>query len=500
MSPKRSIFRELLPPPDVLGTFESVLQLPYPILFDSATAVRPVAQYSFVAADPKMVVSAKGRTVELKDVRSRTTVRHEGRALDFVAELLDAMRSDQDCNGDRDETCPQEDTDREDIPPFHGGAAGYIGYEYGGVLERLPKPEIDDIAIPDVVIGLYDWVIAWNHAAGRAWVIGNDELRVDTVVELLKEYATAQTIIREDDTSRRTEPETLLFNLLSTHQQLESTFTPASYSSAVQQVQEHIVVGEIFQANLSQRFRAPLPCRSEDSTRTVSPAWGLYLRLRAINPAPFASYFDFGDGVIASASPERFLLADADGRVETRPIKGTRPSAATKAMDAAAKDELMKSEKDAAEHIMIVDVLRNDFSRVCLYGSVDVLALLAHERYATVHHLVSTIVGQLRPDMNAIDLLHACFPGGSITGAPKIRAMEVIAQLEPVTRGAYCGTIGYFSTTGAMDTSILIRTYVIKDGQVYFSAGGGIVADSNPAAEYEETLVKARALMRALST
>jgi para-aminobenzoate synthetase component I len=205
-----------------------------------------------------------------------------------------------------------------------------------------------------------------------------------------------------------------------------------------------------------------------------------------------------GDAVIVSASPERFLLADAGGRVETRPIKGTRPRGTNPTEDDALAGELLASEKDRAEHVMIVDVLRNDISRVCEYGSVHVPELLALERHATVHHLVSTVSGILREDVDVIDLLHACFPGGSITGAPKIRAMEIIAELEPVARGVYCGAIGYVSKTGAMDTSIAIRTCVMQDGIAHFSAGGGVVADSSPSAEYDETIDKARAIMNAL--
>jgi para-aminobenzoate synthetase component 1 len=495
MSQRRPIFYELSPPPDVLEAFESVLQFPYPILFDSATAVTAVARYSFVTADPGMVVRAKGWIVDLIDLKNGTTVQQRGRALDFVAEMLDAMQCCQ-ANDDCATHLPI-DTEWNDLPPFHGGAAGYIGYEYSTVLERLPKAKIDDIAIPDVVMGLYDWVIAWDHVTQKAWVIGNDELRVSAVVKLLRDYTASK---RQANETKVTEEINLVSHsapIIQCEAQFPSTFTATSYAAAVQQVQQHITTGEIFQANLSQRFHIALPKLSNNSMESSVASWELYKKLRSINPAPFASYFDFGDGIIASASPERFLLSDADGKVETRPIKGTRSCAKTEFMDAVVIDELLKSEKDAAEHVMIVDVLRNDLSRVCIEGSVHVPSLMAHERYATVHHLVSTIVGQLRPDMNPIALLHACFPGGSITGAPKIRAMEIIAQLEPVTRGPYCGTMAYLSTTGAMDTSILIRTYVIKDDHLYFAAGGGIVADSDPPAEYIETLVKAKALMQA---
>jgi len=217
----------------------------------------------------------------------------------------------------------------------------------------------------------------------------------------------------------------------------------------------------------------------------------------AINPAPFAAYLNFGETVIESASPERFLSL-RNGWVETRPIKGTRPRGSTAEEDERLATELLASEKDNAENVMIVDLLRNDLSRVCRDGSVSVPELCALETYATVFHLVSTVVGEMRPGLGAVDLLRASFPGGSITGAPKIRAMEIIAELEPTQRGPYCGSVGWFGFDGGMDTSIVIRTYAIKDGWVTFQAGGGIVADSDPAAEYEESLAKARALIRAL--
>ncbi len=268
---------------------------------------------------------------------------------------------------------------------------------------------------------------------------------------------------------------------------LRSTFTRAGYQHAVAQVIEYICAGDIFQANLSQRLEAPL----------VGTPFELYRRLRSRNPAPFAAFLDFGELVVASSSPERFLRLD--GRhVEARPIKGTRPRGVGPEHDAALAMALAESDKDRAENVMIVDLLRNDLSRVCEPGSVRVPELFALEHYATVHHLVSTVVGDLIPTHNAADLVRAAFPGGSITGAPKVRAMQIIAELEPTRRGVYCGAIGYWSTTGAFDTSIVIRTYLVLGDVVYFQAGGGIVADSDPEQEYRETLDKAGGLIAAL--
>jgi para-aminobenzoate synthetase component 1 len=261
----------------------------------------------------------------------------------------------------------------------------------------------------------------------------------------------------------------------------------------VRRVREYIFAGDIFQANLSQRFEAPLR----------EPSWSLYRRLRAINPAPFAAFLEYGGTAIVSASPERFLRVH-ERRVEARPIKGTRPRGIGPEHDAALGRALTESEKDRAENLMIVDLLRNDLSRVCIPGTVRVPELFALEHYSTVHHLVSTVIGELAPGHDAVDLLCAAFPGGSVTGAPKVRAMEIIAELEPSCRGIYCGAIGYLSVTGALDTSVVIRTYLALAGadaaaRVYFSAGGGIVADSDPEDEYRETLDKGRALIEALA-
>jgi para-aminobenzoate synthetase component 1 len=254
-------------------------------------------------------------------------------------------------------------------------------------------------------------------------------------------------------------------------------------------VREYIVAGDIFQANLSQRFQAPLR----------EPPFDLYRRLRRWNPAPFAAYLGFDRLEIMSASPERFLRLDENRRhVETRPIKGTRPRGLGPMHDAALGRALAESAKDRAENVMIVDLLRNDLSRVCRPGTVRVPELFALEQHPTVHHLVSTVIGELDPAADAVDLLRAAFPGGSITGAPKVRAMEIIAELEPTRRAVYCGSIGYLSVTGAMDTSIVIRTFLALWGQVYFQAGGGIVADSDPELEYRETVDKARALIEVL--
>ena len=394
------------------------------------------------------------------------------------------------------------------VPPFQGGAAGYLSYDWGLELERLPAPLYDDLALDDVVLGVYDWVIAWDHATASAWLISTGIPETEATARSTRAAARAADVRARLSDARVDVPvrvDTSISHAVPVISQvadsypasgwwdprlaLRSSFTRDGYLDAVERVREYIFAGDIFQANLSQRFEIPL----------AEPAWDVYRRLRTSSPAPFAAFLDFPGAAVLSASPERFLRVDGAGLVETRPIKGTRPRGVGPEHDAALGQALVESPKDRAENLMIVDLMRNDLSRVCAPGSVRVAELFALEQYATVHHLVSTIVGQLAPGADALDLLKAAFPGGSITGAPKLRAMEIIAEIERLRRGVYCGSVGYWSVTGELDTSVAIRTAVACGGRVYFSAGGGIVADSDPAEEYQETLDKARGLIAALA-
>jgi para-aminobenzoate synthetase component 1 len=473
-SRRSPLVEELVPAPDPVRCCERLQGLSHRVFLDSALRNARLGRYSYLTGDPfDIVASRPGESDPLARVR---------RALAPFA--ADAVAG---------------------VPPFQGGAAGFLAYDWGLSLERLPAPAYDDLGIDDVVLGLYDWVIAWDHAQSRAWIVSTGMPEQDETARQRRAAARAGAVreriacerpdasrIRVTDapSARVAAPSYLLENgWWDRRVQLRSSFTPDAYLVAVERVREYIRAGDIFQANLSQRFDAPL---------TESP-WQLYLRLRTRNAAPFAAYLDHPDGAILSASPERFLRVDASGHVETRPIKGTRPRGVGPEHDAALGQALVESPKDRAENLMIVDLMRNDLSRVCAPGTVRVAELFALEQYATVHHLVSTVVGQLAPGADALDLLRAAFPGGSITGAPKLRAMEIIAELEPSRRGIYCGSIGYFSVTGELDTSIAIRTAVARNGRVYFNAGGGVVVDSDPAEEYQETLDKARGLIDALA-
>jgi para-aminobenzoate synthetase component 1 len=384
---------------------------------------------------------------------------------------------------------------RPELPPFQGGAAGYLSYDLCHAVERLPAPRHDDLQLPDLCLGLYDWVLAWDHLAGRCWLIstglpdaggpGRERAAARAAWARRRLEAPAPGL------PRRPRPQTEVpgppTHDVGAFPGVKSTFTREQFVSAVARTREYILAGDIFQANLSQRLEA--------SVR--DDPFALYSRLRRRNAAPFAAYFDFGDAVAVSASPERFLRSQA-GCLETRPIKGTSPRGFNPRHDSAIGEALFESEKDRAENVMIVDLLRNDLSKVCEDGSVDVPQLCQIERYATVHHLVSTVVGRLRPGLGAVDLLRATWPGGSISGAPKVRAMEIIAELEPTRRGLYTGSLGYISFTGALELSIAIRTFVVKGSRAYFQAGAGIVADSVPEREYDETLHKALGMAAAL--
>ena len=387
-------------------------------------------------------------------------------------------------------------------PPFKGGLVGCWSYDFGRRLEKVPTLARDDAGWPDVWLAAYDVVGAIDQVENRAWLFSSGQPATGAegrrrAAERLEEFrARLEASPRTERESRVVAPTSI--------PPARSTFSPDAFRAAVESVREHIRRGDIFQANLSQRWTVPCSGPVRDT------GLALFGALAAHSPAPFATWLDLGDFVVASASPERFL--EVRGRtVETRPIKGTRPRSADPAEDARLAAALRASAKDRAENVMIVDVLRNDLGRVCETGSVIVPELCALESFAQVHHLTSTVRGTLRTGAgggahggapgeagsgsgsgaDAVDLLHACFPGGSITGAPKIRAMEVIETLEPVRRGLYTGAIGYLDWSGDADWNIAIRTAAVTPGAIRFAAGGGITADSDPDAEFRETLAKA---------
>ncbi|MBI3160181.1 MAG: aminodeoxychorismate synthase component I [Chloroflexi bacterium] len=454
-----------IPYQDPLLAFAPFSQDPYSLLFDSAQIDSRLGRFSFIAADPFQTLSSKDGKVRLGKQIFQTN------PFDVLSEQL-AQFSTESLPG---------------LPPFQTGVAGYFAYDLCHHLERLPAPRLDDMRFPDLMLGFYDVVIAFDHLERSAWLLssgypeatasGRSRRATDRAQEFLARLAASHTQLQIPNAPELTPA-------------ITSDFTRSRYEDAVRQVIDYILAGDVFQVNLSQRFQADL---SPGDT-----SFALYQRLRAANPAPFAAFLNYGEVAIASASPERFMFLQ-DGRLETRPIKGTRPRSLDEIKDQALAEELRQSAKDSAENVMIVDLMRNDLSRICRPHTVRVPELCVLESYATVHHLVSTITGELNPGTTAVDVLKASLPGGSITGAPKIRAMEIIAELEPGRRGPYCGNIGYIGFDGGMDLSIAIRTFAVRGDRVTFQVGGGIVADSDPGAEYEETLDKARALCLALS-
>jgi len=428
-----------------------------------------LGRYSYLTADPFLRVESVGKCVKIQWQHQphRAEVRHEQPFAVLRALLTEFALS----------TAP-------DGPPFQGGAIGVFAYDLGRQLENLPSYALRDVSTPEMSLGFYDWVLAHDHHTETSWLVttglpdGTEsaaEARQAQVMEILAVW---------QDRNGAGENAGADFRLTTP---LASNVTREQYLAMVRRAQAYIAAGDVYQVNLSQRFAA----------QWEGSPWTLYERLRQESPVPFGAFLDLGESWVVSASPERFLHV-RNGAVETRPIKGTRPRGRTKAEDERLARELRTSEKDRAENLMIVDLLRNDLGKVCRPGSIRVPALWQIEGYSNVWQLVSVVKGELRPDADAVAALEAAFPGGSVTGCPKIRAMEIIEELEPVRRGIYCGAIGYLGFDGAMDTSIVIRTLVLTRDRLYLQVGGAVVADSDPYAEYEETLVKAQAARRVL--
>jgi para-aminobenzoate synthetase component 1 len=440
--------------------FERLALLPYSAFLDSSLRMNPFGAHSFLAFDPYLVISFRKGVCTYLERGGKTTAlkEHPLQALRRALQsrkLVDAP--------------PQ-------LPPFLCGGVGYIAYELGRYIERLPTTTIDDLALPEMAFAFYDKVVAFDHLASKSYlVVSSPDNPANARERAYRMLLTPSPSYKWPSPEQRP-----LFT---------SNFTREGYLEAVRKVKEYILAGDIYQANLSQRFT---------TTLRMHP-WRMYRRLRSANAAPFSAYLNFGEAQICSSSPERFLKVEGT-RVETRPIKGTRRRSSDPEEDLRLKEELRSSDKDRAELAMIVDLERNDLGRVCSYGSVQVKEHAVIESYATVHHLVSTVVGDLHKGTDVIDLLRATFPGGSITGAPKIRSMEIIDELEPTSRSVYTGSLGYLGFNGMCDLNIAIRTIIVKGGRAYFQVGGGIVADSSPEDEYEETLHKGKALFEALTS
>ena len=431
--------------------FSAIADKPWSVFLDSGFPYSDQGRYDIISTDPVVTFISKENTTEItKD--GKITYSDKDPFVLVKQYLKTGFQSIEDI-------------------PFNGGAIGYFSYDLARRLEKLPVISKDEEHIAEMAIGIYSWVVIVDHLKKQSWLIASEQ---DDSQSLLNQFSSISAVANEEDFLVLEKP--------------RSNMEKKAYQQAFEKIKYYLREGDTYQVNLAQRFCSP--CSGNP--------WVAYKTLRKINSAPFSAYLNFPDVQILSSSPERFLKV-TDGQVETKPIKGTRPR--HHGQEEADKNQitaLSKSKKDRAENVMIVDLLRNDISKNCKAGSVKVPKLFDVESYATVHHLVSTVTGCLSEGQHALDLLRNCFPGGSITGAPKIRSMEIIEELEPNRRGIYCGSIGYIGFDGNMDTNIAIRTLVHSDNSIRFWAGGGIVNDSVMEDEYQESFDKAAALLNLL--
>jgi anthranilate synthase component I len=443
---------------------------PHSFLLESVAGGEKIGRYSFISGAPFMVLKTKGREVEvLRDGRREARELAPGEdPLHVLKELMGGFRMVPD----------------PELPPFCGGAVGYIGYDAVRFFERLPDRNPDDRGLPDCYFVFTDTLLIFDHVRHRIKVLclarveGDPRAAYEAAVEKIEALvARLRTPLEHPRPSSRKEVPLEVVSIPSREE----------HEAAVLKAKEYIAAGDIIQVVLSRRMAVEV---------SASP-FEIYRALRSVNPSPYMFFLQFEDCQLIGASPE-ILVTERGGSVVTRPIAGTVRRGKTPEEDAVLEAQLLADPKERAEHIMLVDLHRNDIGRVCEYGSVAVDQLMVTEKYSHVIHIVSNVVGRLRKDRDGYDLIRAAFPAGTLSGAPKIRAMEIIEELEPVKRGPYGGAIGYFSFNGDLDTAITLRTIVMQGGTAYVQAGGGIVADSDPAAEYQETVSKAGALLRAI--
>ncbi len=437
--------------PDSAPLFAELLGRAWPMFLDSGRPGCTQGRYDILSADPRQVLVTRGSTTEIRTGSAVQVSRAD--PFDLVQEALGPVRAG--------------------APglPFSGGAIGWFAYDLARRLGPLPSLAVDAEGTPDLAVGIYDWALVVDHEANRSRLIGTN----------FAELEGRRRLFADAPAGGGAQPPRVPFRVL---EPVRQNLSRAAYLDAFARIQRYLCEGDCYQVNLAQRFAAA----------TRGDPWLAYRELRVMNPAPFGAYLGTPDCQVLCSSPERFLRV-RNGLVETKPIKGTRPRGADPGEDLRLAEELRASPKDRAENLMIVDLLRNDLGRVCTVGSIAVPTLFTVEAFASVHHLVSTVCGRLAAGRTALDLLRACFPGGSITGAPKRRAMEIIEELEPNRRGIYCGAIGYLGFDGAMDTNIVIRTLVHSGGLTRLWAGGGIVADSDAESEYRETFHKVAPLL-----
>ena len=439
--------------PDPHTWFNQLVELPYAVWLDSGYPAGKRGRYDIMTALPYQTLTTTGSQTQIQSRNSEII------SADDPFACLQHVLFDQQHNTSK--------------PPFSGGAIGYLSYDLGRRIEILPQQAEADLAIPEMIIGLYDWALVIDHLQQEAYLISE-----------LTQSETAATLTQIQNCLEAAPRAEQLFQL---DNKFQSNLTYAEYANAFAKIKQHIYDGDCYEINLTQRFSAAF----------TGSTWTAYCRLREINPAPFSAFCHYPQLQILSLSPEQFLQV-RQCYVTTKPIKGTRPRGDSAASDMRLQQELLASEKDRAENLMIVDLLRNDLGRSCEIGSIQVPELFALESFPAVHHLVSTITGRLQQPDHVIRLLRGCFPGGSITGAPKIRAMEIIEACEPQRRAIYCGSVIYIAWNGDMDSNITIRTFTDYQQKLYCAAGGAIVADSECQAEYQECFDKVGKMLATL--
>jgi len=454
-----------------LSAFAKIDKGNYSFLLESVEGGERIARYSFLGSSPSLIFSSKGSKIELKEGKISKSFTTKDDPIEELKNILKRYRF----------------VKVKGLPRFCGGLVGYLGYDMVRFIEKLPAKNADDLKFPDSVFMLTDTLVIFDHVDRKIKVVSNVRIEDNPEASYNEAVRKIDAIIKSLKSAPLPIKQAYLLKRREKPLRLKSNFTKTAFENAVSKAKDYIKRGHIIQAVLSQRLAIPITARPFD----------IYRALRSVNPSPYMYYLKLGDFSLVGSSPEIMVRCE-DGETELRPIAGTRPRGASDEEDAALIKELLGDPKERAEHIMLVDLGRNDIGKVCEYKSIKVAELMSIEKYSHVMHIVTDVSGRLKADKDIFDLVRATFPAGTVTGAPKVRAMEIIEELEKIRRGPYAGCVGYFSFSGNLDSCITIRTVIIKENTAYIQAGAGIVADSNPEGEYRETMNKAGALISAI--
>ncbi|MFN8007077.1 MAG: anthranilate synthase component I [Terriglobia bacterium] len=463
----KAVSADLLTPVSAYLRIEA--EKPYAFLLESVEGGEKIARFSFLGCDPYLILSSTGELVEI--IRGKEILKRKGHLLDVMKKITERYQP----------------VKQPGLPPFVGGAVGYFAYETIRWVEDIPQRGEDDLQLEDAVLMFFSNLLVFDHVRQQILIVSN--VFVDENADQLEEkYQMALFEIETLEARLKQQVPVPPFGAVENGDEtVKSNFSKADYLKAVEKCKEWIKIGDIFQVVLSQRF----------TVSVTTSSFNIYRALRMVNPSPYMFYLKLKDHSVIGSSPE-MLVKITDGTIHYRPIAGTRPRGDNEDEDALLAEELKADEKERAEHIMLVDLGRNDLGKVCEFGSVEVVDLMFIEKYSHVMHLVSSLRGKLKPGVDRFEALMSCFPAGTVTGAPKVRAMQIIDELEPTRRAVYAGAILYLDFSGNLDSCIAIRTLVVKDGKAYIQAGGGIVADSMPEKEFQETINKSRALIKAV--